>query len=665
MRKGRLSLTLVAAIFLMFVFTAGALAEGLRCAPLNEAFVTYARDKNSGAKASSEDMLPRCGYIPSPLDLSHVRPPAGIFMRGIGAVLPPKYDLRDHNRMTDVRDQGPYGTCWAFGAMASLESSFLASGAPEPEDFSEWHLSYFARVDENSEKPAFTQSTPLFGYDPIFDQGGNAWMASAILARWTGAVNEADRPYQNTKPWPESSRPLASDPVSKHLENVYYLGGDFDAEAVKNAVMTYGAVTIRMKWASNSYFNATYNSFYCPDISTSGGHAVTIAGWDDDFPKENFSDAAKPATNGAWLIKNSWGSSWGDNGYFWLSYCDPNIGDPALFIGGDKTDFDGVYQYDPLGWVNSLGYSESDTAWFANVFTAREIIPGSNAEVLKAVSFYGGDSNAEVLKAVSFYAGASNSSYLIEIRKGVSADNPRSGDLMTSAVGVLQAAGYHTVVMDEAVPLSAGEMFSVVVRLKTPGFNYPVPIEYPLGSYSDKAVASAGQSFVSEDGASWKDFTVSMPNGNVCLKAFVSNGEIVAEKPVLVSPEDGAVIDSLMPALTAGAFQSPDPSVTHKATRWQVGTAEDFSQGVVIDAESEEFLTSMDIAGGKLKSGTQYYWRVRFKGSNNVLTDWSDTWSFTTPSSSGGGGGGCNFGFGGLVFLAAVPAVMFLRKKRI
>jgi len=69
----------------------------------------------------------------------------------------------------------------------------------------------------------------------------------------------------------------------------------------------------------------------------------------------------------------------------------------------------------------------------------------------------------------------------------------------------------------------------------------------------------------------------------------------------------------------------------------------------------------MDIAEGKLKSGMRYYWRVRFKGSNNVLTDWSDTWSFTTPSSSGG----CNFGFGGLVFLAAVPAVMFLRKKRI
>ena len=73
----------------------------------------------------------------------------------------------------------------------------------------------------------------------------------------------------------------------------------------------------------------------------------------------------------------------------------------------------------------------------------------------------------------------------------------------------------------------------------------------------------------------------------------------------------------------------------------------------------------MDIAEGKLKSGMRYYWRVRFKGSNNVLTDWSDTWSFTTPSSSGGGGGGCNFGFGGLVFLAAVPAVMFFRKKRI
>jgi len=648
MRKARLSLTLAAAVFLMFVFTAEALAGGVGCAPLNEAFASYLRDKNSGAKASSEDTLPRCGYIPSPLDLSHVKPPAaGIFMRGTGAALPSKYDLRDHAGMTAVRDQGQYGTCWAFGAMASLESSFLASGAPEHEDFSEWHLSYFARVDESPEKPAFTQSAPAYGDDPIFDQGGNAWMASAILARWTGAVNEADRPYPDTKPWPESSRPLASDPVSRHLENVYYLGGVFDADTVKNAVMTDGAVTIRMQWASDSYFNSTYNSFYCPSISSSGGHAVAIAGWDDDFPKENFSGATKPATNGAWLIKNSWGSSWGDNGYFWLSYCDPNIGDPALFIGGDKTDFDGVYQYDQLGWINSLGYGV-ETAWFANVFTAREISPGSNAEVLKAVSFY---------------AGASNSSYLIEIRKGVSADNPRNGDLMTSDAGVLQSAGYHTVVLREAVPLSAGKRFSVVVRLKTPGYNSPIPAEYPVASYSDKAVASTGQSFISKDGASWEDFTEEKTNGNVCLKAFISNGEPVAEKPALVSPEDGAAVDSLTPTLTAGAFQSSDPSVTHKATRWQVGTVEDFSQGVVIDVESEEFLTSIDIAEGKLRSGTRYYWRVRFKGSNGVLTDWSDTWSFTTPSSSGGGGG-CNFGFGGLVFLAAAPAVMFFRKKR-
>ena len=651
MKKERLRLTIAMTVLFAFVFSAKALAAELQCAPLNEEFVTYVRDKNSGAKASSEDMLPRCGYIPSPLDLSHVNPPAGVFMRRVGAgALPPKYDLREYGKMTAVRDQNPYGTCWAFGAMASLESSFLTSGAG-PYDFSEWHLSYFARVDESAEKPAFTQSSPLFGSDEVFDQGGNAWIASAILSRWTGAVDEADRPYQNTEPWPESSRPLASDPVSKHLENVYYLGGVFDAEVVKNAVMTYGAVTIRMQWPSDTYFSATYNSFYYPEESKSRGHAVTIAGWDDDFPKENFSGAKKPATNGAWLVKNSRGDSWGDSGYFWLSYCDPNIGDPALFLGGDKTDFDGIYQYDPLGWINSSGYG-SETAWFANVFTAREISPGSNAEVLKAVSFY---------------AGASDSSYLIEIRKGISADNPRkNGGLMTSAEGVLQAAGYHTVVLPEAVPLSAGERFSFVVRLKTPGCNSPIPVEYPIESYSDKATASAGQSFISKDGASWKDFTAPTPNGNVCLKAFVSNRETVAEKPALVSPEDRAVIDGLMPALTAGAFQSSDPSVTHKATRWQVGTVNDFSQGVVIDVESEEFLTSMDIAEGKLKSGTRYYWRARFKGSNNVLTDWSDTWSFTTPSSSGGGGGGgCNYGFGALVLSAALPAVVFFRKKRI
>ena len=77
------------------------------------------------------------------------------------------------------------------------------------------------------------------------------------------------------------------------------------------------------------------------------------------------------------------------------------------------------------------------------------------------------------------------------------------------------------------VALTQGELFSIIVRLTTPGYNFPIPIERPIPEYSDKARANAGESFASRDGVDWKDTTTiggSSGNDNVCLKAFSSSG---------------------------------------------------------------------------------------------------------------------------------------------
>jgi len=214
-----------------------------------------------------------------------------------------------------VRDQGPYGTCWAFGAMASLESSLLKAFRGNA-DLSEWHLAYFAYRDEGDMLAGFTPDSLGPHADPIFDQGGESWMSTAILARWTGAVSEAQRPYQSTRPWPENAAPLPSDPVSVYLENVLYLGGTFDGPAVKNAIMTFGAVAVSMKWDDVNYspYNETHSSFYIPGKSETGGHTVALVGWDDNYPVANFNTV--PPSKGAWLVKNSWGERWGEGGYF-------------------------------------------------------------------------------------------------------------------------------------------------------------------------------------------------------------------------------------------------------------------------------------------------------------------------------------------------------------
>ncbi|HQK25726.1 MAG TPA: lectin like domain-containing protein, partial [Synergistaceae bacterium] len=84
----------------------------------------------------------------------------------------------------------------------------------------------------------------------------------------------------------------------------------------------------------------------------------------------------------------------------------------------------------------------------------------------------------------------------------------------------LDIPGYRRVAMSGDVVLPGGKNFAVEVRLTTPGYLFPVPLELPLEGYSDKATAQPRQSWVSANGAAWEDLTTDVPNANVCLKAF-------------------------------------------------------------------------------------------------------------------------------------------------
>lgn len=442
------------------------------------------------------------GDVPPRIDLSHLKGDQLPLFAAKGSLssLPVSYDLRSTTYLPPVRDQGPFGTCWAFGSMGSMESTFLKRGGVS-KDFSEAHLAYFAYVDIGPEMPAFTQGDPSFGNDPIFDQGGQVWKSTALLSRWTGAVNESDRPYQYLSPWPQELLPLSSDPVSSHLEQVLFLGSDFHGPSMKSAVMDYGAVAFSMVW-SNDFYNVSTDSYYNP-TGNGGGHAVLLVGWDDHYPRGNFK--LDPGSDGAWLVKNSWGEGWGDKGFFWISYKEAVLRRPALFIGASSDNFEYIYQHDPLGWVDSYGFN-SDTAWFANVFQVSGDVGGWQS-----------------LEAISLYTGGANSSYTIEVWSDGTPENPRSGRrIMTPQEGTIPMPGYHTVRLKEPPYLYDGSRFSVVVRLTTPGYLSPVPIESPEEGYSDKAKASNGQSYVSSDGATWLDMNATRPGTNVCIKAFTS-----------------------------------------------------------------------------------------------------------------------------------------------
>jgi C1A family cysteine protease len=440
------------------------------------------------------------GYRPGPIDFgaadaARMKIAAG---RTTKRALPAAYDLRTLGRVTAVRDQGAYGTCWAFAALGSLESTLLSAGSAAM-DFSEWHLAYFAFADTVS----FTS-----GGDP-FQEGGWDWQAVAMLSRWRGAVNEADCPYGG-------ANPTGAEANSAYLRHALHLlqlspAGFWSSGAypelirdtVKQAVIDNGAASIGV-WMNTSdpaMWNSATNSLYTAQNGQTSDHAVLIVGWDDAYAAANF--ATQPAGPGAWIVKNSWGAAWGDDGYFYVSYYEPTLDSGISYIGTTTKPYLRQYSYDPLGWVNNIGDAENDTAWFANIWTAQA---------------------SESVAAAGFYAYMPNSVYEIRVYRNVTAGNPTSGTMTLAATGTLAETGYHTVPFTTVVPVATGEKFSVVVKLTTPGYNYPVPLEMPLEDYSDQATANAGESFYGLNGTSWTDATLLYANANVCLKAFTQAG---------------------------------------------------------------------------------------------------------------------------------------------
>ena len=432
-------------------------------APLSGAFLSRISEINQEADLDIAESQ-ALGYFPSPVDRSHLIGKTVRFFETNS--FPSSYDLRFLGKVSAVRDQGAYGTCWAFATYGSLESYLLTS---ESWDFSEDNL------------------INTCGFDPDpYNGGGNSDMATAYLTRWSGPVREDQDPY----PSPGSS----SFPPFKHIQEVLFLpgrSGALDNSTIKSALMTYGGVYTSIYWSS-SYYSSTHYSYYY-NGSGSPNHAVVIVGWDDNFPSSYF--RSTPPGNGAFIVRNSWGTSWGESGYFYVSYYDSLIGkELTVFNNAEPTsNYSKIYQYDTLGWTASVGYSK-ETAWFANAFTA---------------------SSSEYLKAVGFYSASSNSTYQIFVGSSFQSLNPYGS-------GSLTFAGYHTVALDSPYLLSQGEQFIVAVQLTTPGYLYPVPLEYPIPSYSSKANASSGQSFISQEGTNWTDVTALYRNTNVCLKAFTA-----------------------------------------------------------------------------------------------------------------------------------------------
>lgn len=442
--------------------------------------------------------------------------------------LPAEYKT---SKLTIIKDQNPYGTCWAFGSTVLAETSILKKDTtldPAEIDFSELQIAYFTNYSitdplGGTAGDSNTLSDSSIGF---LDVGGNYMFSMQAYANWMGAVNEEKAPYENAEAALSNGleHSLAYDD-NGHMTDAYIVNINEDRENAKRLIMEYGALGISFG-VDYSYYDEEYNSYYNPEFGEVN-HSVTVVGWNDNFPKENFGTEAPE--NGAWLVRNSWGDD-GDSfdGYFWMSYYEMTLENAAYaFSFVDESSekyYDNNYQYDGSEYTESFSL-DGDSVTAANIFEAKK--------------------EHEVLKAVSFLTETVNEEYTIDIYKNLSSKkNPESGMHVQSISGKTSYEGLYTVELGKDVYLEKGERYAVVVTLTKkkgmPSIGAETSIEL-YGWLNCIASSKRGQSFYKGENDEWLDYG-DLENGNFRIKAYTNDvTELVGVTSVKIIAEEKKV----------------------------------------------------------------------------------------------------------------------------
>ncbi len=368
-------------------------------------------------------------------------------------VLPSSFDLRDLGYVTSVKNQGDDGNCWSFSALAALESAILkASGMSF--DLSEENMknlmSYFSD----------------YGWAMETNKGGYDKMAVGYLTSWLGPVNDTDDRYVIDS----LISPVLHSFV--HVQNILFLTRDnyTDNDAIKKAIMDYGAVSTSIYWSS-AYSNG---KDYYYNGNSGANHAVAIVGWDDNYSASNFKNT--PPGDGAWIIKNSWGTRSGEQGFYHVSYYDTKcvqLGKAVTyaFILNDTIKYDKNYQYDIAGRTDSF-FNTTSTVWYKNKFTATA---------------------DEYLAAVSTYF-EKNTNWDLSVYVN---------DVLKLTQSGFSLPSYSTIDLNQIIPLKLGDTFEIMFKIAVEG-DAGVPISEYVSLNTE--IYSENVSFISYDGKVWKDF---------------------------------------------------------------------------------------------------------------------------------------------------------------
>ena len=467
--------------------------------------------------------------------------------------LPSKVDLRDYNGknyVTPVKTQR-FGDCWAFSLAGAAEISYLFShdmGVPAGEenkqvDFSEKYITWYlfhGITKDDVVKGKVRASQVGEGFDPSAAEskfemapyviGGPFVHDANFFSAGFGPVDESvevngEYPYAYDDSWEgEWTLPLNAQyrnaptcgflKESKKLQSpaTFDKDGNYSLNtnglnAIKSELNQGHGVSIAL-CSTHGGFNVKTRAAYCSE-NKDPDHAVTVVGYDDDYPKENFTNKnysgeieedSIPPENGALIIKNSWGLTTFDgdidDGFLYISYYDRSLMDPLSYVFDSEKNNSrparNIDQYDLMMTI-WYGCTEHDTETkTANVFDAED---------------------DESLYQIAYATGSEKTEVTYEIYKDIKDDDPSSGTLLETGVHRHTFEGFYQIDLKKEYTLKKGEKYAVVLTMKhisddrDPVYTevFPYSTEFFEGM-SVTGIINQGESYLYSDGK-WSDLS--------------------------------------------------------------------------------------------------------------------------------------------------------------
>jgi len=512
---------------------------------------------------------PRGGYIPPAVDLSHFR---ATWDQPSAAATLSRFDWRDTGKVTSVKDQGYCGACYAFAYIGGFESRLLIDNAGT------WDFS------ENNAKEC--------GHYAGSCGGGNYFEMASFFSQ-KGTVLEACDPYVAA-----NVACNGTCPYQKTLLGWGMISGAAvpDTIVVKNYISTYGPVMTTMyvgnysnAWQQEfSNYDGSYTLYYAG--TQAPNHTVLIVGWDDSL--------AHAGGTGGWIVKNSWGTSWGDNGYFTIAYGSARIGENSAFIY-DWQQFDpagGILYYDEGGLSDMWGF-DTATAWGLAKF-----YPTSNTNATR-VEFWTTDQTTDV------------DVYVYGNFNGTALSNLLAQKLNNS----FNEPGYHSVELDTPVPVTAGDDVIAVVKFTNASFTYPIAAD-AAGPHE------TGRTYLSANGTSWIELGAGYSE-DVAIRIRTSS-QAATYTPTASPSKTPTPTRTQMPTYTTTptptATRTPSPTSTRTpsptATRTTTPTATYTVMSTLTATQTPAASATHTAMSSRTATPTRTAWNVELVGQIGGLT---------------------------------------------